>query len=299
MTKEELKKLVKQSGTEVLTDAERAKAAGSFIDLPCGNTHYELKGEGKAVVLTHGYATPYFIYDKVFNALVEAGYKVLRYDLLGRGLSERVDAVYDAPLFARQLKELTEAVLGDEKFYLFGTSMGGTITTEFCADYPGRAEKLVLLAPAGMDTFKPPFYMTLCRIPGLGTLIFNMIGSSTLLKKCASELKYSLDEKDYFMRSFAACSKYKGFVKCTLSSLRNTILKTKRATEKYKETAKQNIPVLVIWGTDDRTMPYYQAERMKEVLPDVQLHTFEDSGHIFLFDEGGRTMNIVLPFLAE
>ncbi len=299
MTDLELKKLVASTETLELTDDEKAKADGSFIDLPSGFTHYEMKGNGEPVVLVHGYATPYYIYDKVFERLVDEGYKVIRYDLLGRGLSERVKAVYDPAFFARQLNELTSALLGDEKFYLFGTSMGGSITTAFCRIYPGKVKKLVLLAPAGMDTFKPPFYMRLTQIPALGTLIFNIVAKKTLLKKCASELKYSLDEKDYYMQSFAACSKYKGFIPCTLSSLRNTILNTSETVKGYEAVNAQKIPLLVIWGTDDKTMPYYQHERLLEVCPDVRLETFEGSGHIFLFDEGERTNDLIIPFLKK
>lgn len=298
MTKEELGNLLAAAQTKDLTDAERAKAPGSFIDLPCGNTHYELAGTGTPCVLVHGYATPYFIYDKLFDALIENGYRVLRYNLLGRGLSERVDTVYDAALFARQLKELTDAIFPDERFHLFGTSMGGTVTATFCAMYPGRAKSVTWLAPAGMDTFRPPFYMKLANIRGIGGVIFRMIGEKTLLTKCASEASHvSQNEIDDFMRKFAYALQYKGFVDCTLSSLRNTILKTDDATKCYIETAKQGLPLLCVWGEEDKTMPIYQAARMEEVCPQLKLVRFSGSGHIFVFDEGDRTADVVLPFL--
>ncbi len=298
MDSRELKQLLSKAETLELTDEERRKAPGSFIDLPCGNTHYELKGDGKPVVLTHGYATPYFIYDKVFDALVGAGYRVLRYDLLGRGLSERVDTVYSPELFARQLFELTNAFFPGEAFDLFGTSMGGTVTATFCAMYPGRAKRVIWLAPAGMDSFKPPFYMKLADIPGVGGLIFRMIGAKTLLKNCAAEACHiPQSEIDDFMRKFAYALQYKHFVRSTLSSLRNTILATEKATQSYIATAKQNIPLLCIWGENDRTMPIYQAARMKEVCPDVRLVRFDGSGHIFLYDEAARTMDVVFDFL--
>lgn len=300
MTDSELKSLKKEISTLELNDGERKKLDGRFISLPCGNTHYQIEGDGEAVVLVHGYATPYYIYDKVYNRLLKEGYKVLRYDLMGRGLSERVKTDYTPEFFARQLHELTQALLGDEKFYLFGTSMGGTVTTAFCRLYPGYVKKLILLAPAGMDTFKPPFFMKLTSAPVLGSVLFDIIGGKVLLKKCASEMKYTAqDGIDYYMRSFAQSVKYKGFEKCTLSSLRNTILATDIATDGYKSVGEQKIPMLVIWGTDDKTMPYYQIDRMKEICPHAQYETFEGSGHIFLFDEGERTMDIVVPFMAK
>lgn len=297
MNKEEYKKITKTIQTLELTDSERKKLDGSFISLPSGNTHYQMAGSGEPVILTHGYATPYFIYDKIFYALVKAGYKVIRYDLLGRGFSERVKGKYNPELFAKQLYELSQALLGDEKFILFGTSMGGSITTTFCRLYPNHVKKLVLLAPAGMDTFEPPFYMKLCSAPIIGDAVFSIIGGKTLLKNSCKELKYSVRQKDYYLRSFAKSIKYKGFTKCTLSSLRNTILNTKETVKGYYSVNEQNIPMLVIWGTDDKTMPYYQIEKMKEICPNAEYHTFEGSGHIFLFDEGERTMEIVLNFI--
>lgn len=298
MKKEELKELVGRMEKFELTDEERAKKNGKFIKLPSGNIHYEIKGEGETVVLVHGYATPYYLYDKLFDRLVSAGYKVLRYDLPGRGYSERVDTVYSPEFFAKNLDELTSALLGDEKFYLAGTSMGGTICAAFCAMRPEKVKKLILLAPAGMDTFKAPAYMKLCKIKGFGEFLFYNVAGKILLKKCASEMYFSPEEdKNEYMRLFADAAQYKDFLKCTLSSLRNTILRTDIAIKGYKEVAKNGIPVLCIWGTADKTMPYYQHERLLEVCPQTKLITYENSGHIFLYDEGERTADDVLEFI--
>lgn len=300
MDKNEYKALVKQAATLELTDAERKKLGGSFVDLPTGNTHYELKGEGETIVLVHGYATPFYIYDKLFDIFVKSGYRVLRYDLLGRGFSQRAKVEYTPELFSDQLYQLCETVLGDtESFYLVGTSMGGSICAEFCSQHPEMVKKLILLAPAGMDTFKPPLYMKLSAVPVIGTAIFNIIGNSTLLKKCASEMyKCGADEKDYYERKFAEAIKYKGFLRCTRSSLINTILRTDKVTESYKATSRHGIPILCIWGTIDKTMPYYQSERLLEVCPNAKLITYENSGHIFVFDEGERTADDVMTFMG-
>ncbi len=301
MNKNEYKILIKQAGTLELTDAERKRLNGSFIDLPAGNTHYELKGQGETIVLVHGYATPFYIYDKLFEKFTENGYRVLRYDLLGRGFSERTDADYTPELFAQQLYELTENLLNDtDSFYLVGTSMGGSICAEFCKMHPEKVKKLALLAPAGMDTFKPPFYMKLSTVPIIGTAIFNIIGNKTLLKNCAREI-YNCDEKerDYFERKFAEAIKYKGFLKCTLSSLKNTILRTDKTIKSYIATAENKIPILCIWGTIDKTMPYYQTERLLQVCPESTLITYENSGHLFVYDEGERTAEDVSRFFSR
>ncbi len=298
MNETQMKNAVKLSESLELTNEERNKKSGSFITLPSGITHYQLEGEGEAVVLVHGYATPYYIYDKIFAGLLACGYKVLRYDLLGRGYSQRVKAKYSPDFFAGQLEQLTSALIGEEPFILVGTSMGGSVCAEFCRRYPQRVNRLVLLAPAGMDTFKPPLYMKLCKPAVLGELVFYKVAGKLLLKKCASELYHvSEEEIDYYQRSFADASLYKGFLKCTLSSLRHTILNTAETVKGYKAIGQSGLPMLCIWGTADKTMPYYQSERMKEVCPQVKLITYEGSGHVFLFDEGDRTFKDVVEFL--
>ncbi len=298
MEKQEYQKLVKAIGSKELTDAEREKADGSFLALPSGKTHYVLEGAGEPCMLVPGYATPYYLYDKVAETLVQNGYQVLRYDLMGRGLSERVKTDYTPEFFATQLQEITEAVLGDQPFYLFGTSMGGSITSTFAALHPDRVKKLILLAPAGMDSFQPPFYMKLADTPLLGDLIFAVAGVKLSMGGCAKELLHADQAvKDDYVRRFAHDAQYKGMARCLLSSLRHTILKTEHTTENYKKLAEKKIPTLVLWGTLDATMPYMQMERMKEVLPEANFVTFEESGHIFLYDEGERTMEQVLPFL--
>lgn len=275
-----------------LTAEEKSRLYGSFIKLNCGETHYEMQGNGEAVVLVHGYATPYYIYDKIFDFLVSEGFKVIRYDLLGRGFSERVKGKYSPDLFAAQLNELTKALIPNESFYLFGTSMGGSIVTAYAAKHPETVKKLFLLAPAGME-FKPPLYMKLANIPVVGEIMFMTMGAKILMKNSCAELIYSKDEADYYMEKFAQSIKYKGFSKATLSSLRNTILNWKDTIPNYKKVSDLKIPVCTIWGTADKTMPYYQAKQMLEIIPEMKLYTFENSGHIFLFDEGERTCEII------
>lgn len=300
MLKSEYKSLAKQAQKLQLDDAARETLDGEFIKLPGAVTHYQLKGEGESVVLVHGYATPYYIYDKLFEALVYAGFKVLRYDLLGRGYSERVKGDYSPSLFVKQLSELVDSVLNGEKFYLVGTSMGGAITAAYCAKHPDRVKKLILLAPAGMDTFNPPFYMKICKIPLLGDAMFKMVGCGTLLKKCASELKnVDESEKDYYERKFAESFRYDGFLRCTLSSLRHTILKTDETVKGYRSVASSKIPVLCIWGKEDKTMPYSQHTRLLETCPQTELITYENSGHIFVFDEGTKTAKDVIAFIKK
>src|SRR5512138_2288913 len=98
--------------TRELNELTRQEASGSFIELSDGFTHYELSNPEfeQTVVLAHGFSVPYFIYDPTFEFLPRAGFRVLRYDLYGRGLSDRPETRYNIDLFVRQLSDLLDAL---------------------------------------------------------------------------------------------------------------------------------------------------------------------------------------------
>ena len=95
-----------------LTAEVRAGLPGEFIQLPDGVTYYQLEvsANGPLVILVHGFSVPYFIWDPTFEALLEANFRVLRYDLFGRGYSDRPLIKNDLALFNRQLVNLLEAL---------------------------------------------------------------------------------------------------------------------------------------------------------------------------------------------
>jgi len=91
-----------------LTDEIRKNVSGDFISLSQGVTHYQQANVGadRTVVLVHGFSVPYYIWDPTFEFLAKLGFHVVRYDLLGRGYSDRPDVDYTQNLFDQQLLDL-------------------------------------------------------------------------------------------------------------------------------------------------------------------------------------------------
>lgn len=118
-----LKKVVLPSGEEI---AYRERAGGENI-----------------VVLVHGNMTSSVHWDVVIESLSE-NYKVYAVDLRGFGQSsyqQKITAIKD---FSEDLKQWVDLV-GIKEFALVGWSMGGTVSMQFCADYPGYCSRLFLL----------------------------------------------------------------------------------------------------------------------------------------------------------
>ncbi len=94
--------------SQTITQAVREKTPGQFVKLAHGVTHYQLQGDSNhpLAVMIHGFSDPYYVWDKNYHYLVKSGFRVLRYDLFGRGFSDRPNIKYDASLYSLQLHHL-------------------------------------------------------------------------------------------------------------------------------------------------------------------------------------------------
>ena len=110
---------------------------------------YEVYGEGsRALVLLPGLLLPSRMHEPLANALSARGNRVVTFDLLGHGASDRPRDMwrYSMPIFAREVLalldqlELDEAVVG-------GTSLGANVTLEVAALAPDRLRGMVIEMP--------------------------------------------------------------------------------------------------------------------------------------------------------
>ena len=139
---------IRNASTSIKPSEIRRRA--SLSGLSDGFTHYEIGGPpaGPVVVLAAGATVPYYIWDPTFAALVQAGFRVLRYDYYGRGYSDRPDMPFTQELYVRQFTELLESLHITQPFDLVGLSFGGSVITSVAARHPARVRSLVYVDPA-------------------------------------------------------------------------------------------------------------------------------------------------------
>src|SRR5574341_102877 len=176
--------------TKELNDLTRKDLSGSFIKLPDGVTHYELSNpeQENTVTLVHGFSVPYFIFDPTFEFLTTSGFRVVRYDLFGRGFSDRPYTRYNLDLFIKQLRDLLDALRFTRPVNLIGLSTGGPITAAFTARFPARVSKLVLIDPIGAKPLPFSWILKVAAMPVVGEAIISLFGSTGMLKNIASDL---------------------------------------------------------------------------------------------------------------
>jgi pimeloyl-ACP methyl ester carboxylesterase len=175
--------------TKELNAETRKSVNGAFIQLPNGITHYELGGNesGEVVVLVHGFSVPYFIYDPTFEFLTQSGFRVLRYDLFGRGFSDRPHADYKLDLFVNQLADLLDALRFTQPVNLIGLSMGGLIASAFTVRHPERVNKLVLIDPAGVKSIALTPMLKAAKIPFVAEAVLGLVGGEALVQSNARD----------------------------------------------------------------------------------------------------------------
>jgi pimeloyl-ACP methyl ester carboxylesterase len=284
--------------TRELNDLTRKELSGSFIQLPDGVTHYELSNPDKenTVVLVHGFSVPYFIYDPTFEFLTQSGFRVLRYDLFGRGFSDRPEARYNIDLFVRQLGDLLEALDFTRPVDLVGLSTGGPITATFTARFPERVNKLVLIDPIGARIIPFTRILKAAAMPMLGEAMMSLLQSDGIFGSIALAL-LDREHVGHFKDKYIAAMQYKGFKRGILSSIRNGMLDS--FMENYERVGKMGKPVLLFWGRNDPTVPFKHSDVLRAALPKVEFHVIENCGHIPHYEKPEEVNPILLHFLRQ
>ena len=289
--------LIYRGETQVLDAEIRSSAPGQFVELSDGLVHYEIAGSpgAQTVILVPGFSVPYPIWDPTFEVLVEAGLQVLRYDLYGRGYSDRPDTIYNQDLYDRQLWNLLDVLKIKERIDLVGLSLGGAITVVFADRHPESVRKLCLIDPAGIP-WKQSLPARLGAAPVLGKLIMGLLGDKVLVSNLSG---YFYRDRGYLVlkQEFLNQMQYVGFKNSLLSTLRSGV--ATGAIEAYERVGKRGNPVMLIWGREDRVVPFELSERVMEIIPNIEFHAIDDAGHIPHFECPEVVNPLLIDFLTE
>ncbi|UCE13019.1 MAG: alpha/beta hydrolase [Candidatus Heimdallarchaeota archaeon] len=274
-----------------LNNETRKTLPGEFIQLSNGYVHYELAGEGDTVILVHGFSSPSFIWDPTYEFLVKEGFKVLRYDLYGRGYSDRPNIKYTMDVFVEQLIELTKLLNLDE-FSLVGLSMGGGVCVVFADKYP--VKKVSLIDPIGFSLGRN-LLLSIMKIPLLNSLMLKLYLSHNRILEMQKDDFWNYNKIENYLDKYSDQMNYKGF----LRAIRSTALHTPftNLKETYERLGNTDIPMQLFWGEKDQTIPYSTSKLVCEAVPSIEFHTIHDSGHIPHFTHSNEVNPLLVKFL--
>ena len=268
------------------------------VRLSLGSVYYDLGGteNGPVVVLIHGFSVPSFIWDPTFNSLGEAGFRVLRYDLYGRGFSDKPKVVYNLQLFEQQLLGLLEAMKIQEKVNLVGLSMGGMIAAHFTDQHPALVRKVSLIDPAGFP-IKLSFLNKIFAIPRVGEILMNLLGEGVLASGCRDDFYRKEKFTSEFRSKYCAQMKDRGFKHAIFSTLRHMPLGDMEET--YHRVGKHGLPVQLFWGREDKLIPISNSQKLIAAIPHLEFFAIDHAGHIPHFERPEVVNPILINFLSS
>ncbi|CUH79027.1 alpha/beta fold hydrolase [Tropicibacter naphthalenivorans] len=253
-------------------------APGRFAELSEGRTHYQWFGpeSGPVVVCVHGLTTPSFVWLGLVSDLTRKGYRVLTYDLYGRGYSDAPRGQQSPGFFAEQLRALLSDQNLHEDITLIGYSMGGAIATSVAAEEHHRLSRLILVAPAGMGHTLGRMATWATEWPIVGDWAFHMAFPRAHRAAVLAERTLPSTVQNIGDQQISELRR-KGFVRSVLSSLRGTLRRDMQSA--HRTLAAAQLPVTAIWGRDDRTIPLRAMGTLTQWNRDVRHIVIDDAGH--------------------
>ncbi len=278
--------------------AAHKERAHQFAELSGGVTHYELRGrkEQPLVVLIHGVSGPLTVWDRTVDQLGQAGFRTLRLDLYGRGLSARPKVDYDLSLYITQVRELVDAVAGKQaSFFVVGSSMGAIIAAELASTLGNRIGKVALIGPAGFP-IQASASARFLRWPLIGDYIMRTFGHDQLIghnRRYYYRPGRFLDEQERFAEQLHV----KGSKRAVLSTMRHTPVQS--FLDGYARLGKTGKPVLCLWGRQDQTFPFSNHSELEKRVPGLELIAIDEAAHLPQLERADLVGPALIGFLQR
>lgn len=260
---------------------------------------YTVKGDGKPLLLIHGYGAGMWVWEKQIEALSQS-YRVYVLDLIGHGFSDRPKVSYTPETYIHFLRDFMDGV-GIEKATLIGNSMGGGIAWAMAILYPERVGRLVLIncvPPDVLHQVKNESFRTLVAIKGIPILPYLVIAARGknsirwILLECVSNIK--LITPEVVSRQYPL-SKIKGSTWVLYSTFKHA-----EEALKLKDQLSMIVqPTLFIWGERDLIFPPQVGEALHQAITGSKFLRIEKSGHIPMWETPDEVNQAILDFLRE
>lgn len=247
-----------------------AGEAFEYTEVGAARIAHRVVGSGPPVVFVHGYPTHGETWRKIVPGLAER-FTCYLPDLPGLGASEwRVDTDFSFPGQARSLRRWIDA-LGLDAYDLIAHDTGGTIARCLAAEDGARVRRMVLINTE-IPGHRPPWiplYGKLAALPGasltFGALLRQRWFRHSMLGLGGVFSDRRLLDGDFHARFIAPLLASSRRLEGSLRYLRGIgwdVVDGMRAVH-----ARLRMPVLLVWGEDDRTFPVALGRAMAEQFP--------------------------------
>lgn len=287
-------------GTFELTEQELRDRyqlpSSKFVDVDGINYHYLDEGQGDVILLMHGSYLNLRDWDAWAKALVEAGYRVVRFDRPASGLTAGYTA--KGAGYAREIELLDGFIktLNLENVTLVGTSSAGVVALSYAADHPEVVSRLILMnfplghsrigSPASMETarkvrsvlgrYQPQYYTR-------QLLRTNLVDHSQITPDLVERMT------DFANR--------KGLQANAVAGFKNGAQLTEE--QRRQSLSRLTMPTLVVWSEQNRMVSVEDGREAFNLIPAAgkTFATLSNASHMVPLEQGETSVRIALDFL--
>ena len=263
-----------------------------FVEVDGIFVHYVDEGNGSPIILLHGTGASLHTWD-LWSEKLKDKYRVLRITLPGFGLSgPRSDKKYKIKDYVNLLESFVE-LMGIEKFYLAGNSLGGSIAWLYTSFYQKKVKKLILINSSGFELDEMPFVIRIARNNYLNFLI-KKTSPQFLIKKSLKEVFYddnlvSKSITDRYYKLNLREGNRQAFIDRALVNY----------TDYTPRLKKIKSPTLILWGKNDEWINVKYAKKFKTMIKESRLSIMNGTGHIPMEERPFESLEIVMDFLLD
>ncbi len=267
---------------KLIPKGKEGTVRAEYIEVePNVRLHITDAGEGRPIVLLHGWPLSDEMYEYQYNDLIKNKFRVIGITLRGFGKSDKPYSEYNYDIHVADIRKVL-AKLDIKDAVLGGFSMGGSIAIRFASGDNGvHIAKLALFgAAAPIWTQREDFPFNLPKSAVDDLIALNYKDRPKLISnfaKILSATETSLNEGiGNWLNGICLSASSYATAQC-LIALRDTDLR--------KDLAKITIPTIIMHGKKDKICSFDLAEQMKVGIANSQIIAFENSGHSMFLEE--------------
>ena len=223
------------------------------------------------------------------SAFQEAGYRCIVYDQWGYGkTSKPQDVDHTLDFFVDGLVSLMDSA-DVANAVLVGNSLGGAVALGLALRHPERVEKLILMAPGGIESREDYFSM-----PGIQAMVKYPMGSPEFTKDVLAQLLTQLVYDPVNVDAELIDERW-----ATLETQNAHVLATMQIPDLSDQLASIDINTLVFWGTEDRFCPASGTWKILQMKGNVQAELVNYCGHWVMSEYPDLFNERCLSFLSK
>ncbi len=276
------------------------------VELSGNELSYLDVGEGPAMLFVHGILGSHQGWAHLVTEL-SSQWRVIAPDLFGHGTSAKPMGDYSLGAHAATLRDLLDR-LDIDTVIVVGHSLGGGVAMQFEYLFPGRVQRLVLVDSGGLGR-DVSLLLRAASLPGAGLVL--PVLAAPALDRAVSGIGRGVGGLARFFgvkpRADAAQG-WHGIQSLADHDTRRAFLATARAViDTGGQTVfagnrfdrLQRLPVLIVWGGKDPTIPPSHGFSAHNAIAGSQLEIFDHAGHFPHLDEPERFATLLRNFCGS